>query len=177
MKTNRVIINVFILIMISLSAFSQKNPVDKLFEKYGGKDGFTTILISSKMFSMFSDMEAGDDEINKMIKNIESIKILTTEDESLLDPGINFYKEIMNELSLDEYEELMVVKEKDQDIKFLVKEKGDIIVELLLVIGGEGNNALISIRGIIDLKSISRLSKSLNVQGLDELEKIDEKEH
>jgi hypothetical protein len=162
--------------MISLSAFSQKNPVDKLFEKYGGKDGFTTILISSKMFSMFSDMEAGDDEINNMIKNIESIKILTTEDESLLDPGINFYKEIMNELSLDEYEELMVVKEKDQDIKFLVKEKGDIIVELLLVIGGEGNNALISIRGIIDLKSISRLSKSLNVQGLDELEKIDEKE-
>jgi hypothetical protein len=83
----------------------------------------------------------------------------------------------MNELSLDEYEELMVVKEKDQDIKFLVKEKEDEIVELLLVIGGERNNTLISIRGIIDLKSISRLSKSLNVQGLDELEKIDEKDH
>lgn len=177
MKTNRVIFNAFILIMISLSAFSQKNPVDKLFEKYGGKDGFTTIIISSKMFSMFSDVEAGDDEINAMIKNIESIKILTTDDESLLDPGINFYKEIMDELSLDEYEELMVVKEKDQDIKFLIKEKEDVIVELLLVIGGKGNNALISIRGIIDLKSISRLSKSLNVQGLDELEKIDEKEH
>ncbi len=177
MKTNRVFFNAFILIMISLSAFAQRNPVDKLFEKYSGKDGFTTILISSKMFSMFSDMEAGDDELNKMISNIESIKILTTEDESLLDPDINFYEEIMNELSLDEYEELMVVKEKDQDIKFLVKEKEDKIVELLLVIGGEGNNTLISIRGIIDLKSISRLSKSLNVQGLDELEKIDEKDH
>ena len=176
MKTNRVIVNAFILIMISLSAFSQRNPVDKLFEKYGGKDGFTTVLISSKMFSMFSDMEAGDDDINKMIKNIESIKILTTDDESLLDPGINFYKEIMNELSLDEYEELMVVKEKDQDIKFLVKEKEDIIVELLLVIGGKGNNALISIRGIIDLKSISKLSKSMNIEGLERLEEIDEKE-
>ncbi len=176
MKTNRIIINAFILIMISLSAFSQRNPVDKLFEKYGGKDGFTTVLISSKMFSMFSDMEAGDDDINKMIKNIESIKILTTDDESLLDPGINFYKEIMNELSLDEYEELMVVKEKDQDIKFLVKEKEDVIVELLLVIGGKGNNALISIRGIIDLKSISKLSKSMNIEGLEKLEEIDEKE-
>ena len=176
MKTNRIIINAFILIMISLSAFSQRNPVDKLFEKYGGKDGFTTVLISSKMFSMFSDMEAGDDDINKMIKNIESIKILTTDDESLLDPGINFYKEIMNELSLDEYEELMVVKEKDQDIKFLVKEKEDVIVELLLVIGGKGNNALISIRGIIDLRSISKLSKSMNIEGLEKLEEIDEKE-
>ncbi len=176
MKTNRVIVNAFILIMISLSAFSQRNPVDKLFEKYGGKDGFTTVLISSKMFSMFSDMEAGDDDINKMIKNIESIKILSTDDESLLNPGINFYKEIMNELSFDEYEELMVVKEKDQDIKFLVKEKEDIIVELLLVIGGKGNNALISIRGIIDLKSISKLSKSMNIEGLEKLEKIDEKE-
>jgi len=176
MKTNRVIINAFILIMISLSAFSQRNPVDKLFEKYGGKDGFTTVLISSKMFSMFSDMEAGDDEINKMISNIESIKILATEDESLLDPNINFYKEIFDELALDEYEELMVVKEKDQDIKFLVKEKEDIIVELLMVIGGEGNNALISIRGIIDLKSISRLSKSMNIDGLEKLEEIDKKE-
>jgi len=176
MKTNRVIFNAFILVMISLNAFAQRNPVDKLFEKYSGKDGFTTILISSKMFSMFSDMEAGDDDVNKMIKNIESIKILTTDDESLLDPGINFYKEIMDELSLDEYEELMVIKEKDQDIKFLIKEKEDIIVELLLVIGGEGNNTLISIRGIIDLKSISRLSKSMNIQGLDELEKIDEKD-
>lgn len=176
MKTNRIFFYAFILIMTSLNAFAQRNPVDKLFEKYGGKDGFTTVLISSKMFSMFSDIEAGDDEFNKMVSNIESIKILTTEDESLLDPDINFYEEIMNELSIDEYEELMVVKEKDQDIKFLVKEKEEKIVELLLVIGGERNNALISIRGIIDLKSISRLSKSLNVQGLDELERIDEKE-
>jgi len=93
-----------------------------------------------------------------------------------LDPGINFYKEIMDELSLDEYEELMVVKEKDQDIKFLVKEKEDTIVELLLVIGGEGNNALISIRGIIDLKSISKLSKSMNIEGLEKLEEIDKNE-
>ena len=176
MKTNRVIINAFILIMISLSAFAQKDSVDKLFEKYSGKDGFTTVLISSKMFSMFSDMETGDDEINNMLSNIKSIKILTTEDESLIDPDINFYKEIMDELSLDEYEELMVIKEKDQDIKFLVKEKEDIIVELLMVIGGKGNNALISIRGIIDLKSISRLSKSMNIEGLEKLEEIDEKE-
>jgi len=175
MKTNRVL-TTLILIIISLSTFAQRNPVDKLFEKYGGKDGFTTVYISSKMFSLISDINTGDEEFNETMSKIESIKILTTEDDSLVDPGINFYKEIMDELSLDEYEELMVVKEKDQDIKFLVKEKENIIVELLLVIGGEGNNAMISIRGIIDLKSISKLSKSLNVQGLDELEKIDEKE-
>ena len=175
MKTNR-FLTTLILIIISLSTFAQKNPVDKLFEKYGGKDGFTTVYISSKMFSLISDINTGDEEFNETMNKIESIKILTTEDDSLVDPGINFYKEIMNELSLDEYEELMVVKEKDQDIKFLVKEKGNIIVELLLVIGGEGNNALISIRGNIDLKTISKLSKSLNVEGLDELERIDEKE-
>lgn len=176
MKTNKGIVTL-ILILISLNTIAQKNPVDKLFEKYAGKDGFTTILISSKMFSLFSDMEAGDDEFNKMISNIESIKILTIDDESLLDPDINFYDEIMAELSTKEYEELMVVTEKDQNVKFLVKEEGDKIVELLLVVGGKRNNALISIRGIIDLKNISKLSKSMNVQGLDKLEKIDEKDH
>ena len=176
MKTNRVIINAFILIMISVTAFAQKNPVDKLFEKYSGKDGFTTVLISSKMFSMISDMKAMDDEFNETMSNIESIKILTTEDDSLIDPNVNFYKELEKDLSWDEYEELMVVKEKDQDIKFLVKEKKEVIVELFMVVGGEGNNALISIRGNIDLKNISKLSKSMNIEGFEKLEGVDDDE-
>ena len=50
------------------------------------------------------------------------------------------------------------------------------IVELLLVGGGTSadDNVLISIRGIIDMKNISKIGKAFNVEGLDNLEKIDD---
>jgi hypothetical protein len=83
----------------------------------------------------------------------------------------------MRDLPVDKYEELMVIKESGQDLKFLIREENNKIVELLLVGGGKdaGDNVLISIRGDIDMKNISKISKAFNVEGLDNLEKMDEK--
>jgi hypothetical protein len=154
---------------------AQKDAVDALFNKYAGKDGFTTVIISSKMFSLFRDMEVEDDEFNKMMSGLESIRILAT-DETMEDKSINFYDEVMKDLNESDYEELMVVKEKDQDVIFLIKERNGRIAELLLVAGGKGgDNALISIRGDIDLKTISKLARSMDIEGMEQLEKLDEK--
>jgi hypothetical protein len=170
---------VFILSLVLLSAagMAQKDAVDVLFDKYAGQDGFTTVIISSKMFSLFQDIEfEEDDEFNEMMSSLKSIRILAT-DETMEDMSINFYDEVMKDLDEDDYEELMVVKEKDQDVKFLIKEKDGKIAELLLVAGGtRGENALISIRGDIDLKNISKLARSMDIEGMDQLEKLEEKE-
>ena len=106
----------------------------------------------------------------------ETIKILASDSEFINENNLNFYEEIMNELPIDEYEELLVVKEKDQDVKFLVKEKNGIITELLLVVGGKDSNALISITGNIDLKHISKLASSMKGTGMEHLEKLEEEE-
>ncbi len=161
--------------LVSLVTMAQRDAVDVLFDKYAGKDGFTTVIISSKMFSLFQDMEVEDDEFNKMMSGLESIRILAT-DETMDDKTINFYDEVMKELNESDYEELMVVKEKDQDVIFLIKERNGRVAELLLVAGGKGgDNALISIRGDIDLKTISKLARSMDIEGMDQLEKLEEK--
>ena len=152
---------------------AQNTPVDNLFEKYSGKDGFTSIYITSYMFSMFSDLETDDPEFDELVKNLKAIKILATD--SSFVGNVNFYKEIMDKLPKEQYKELMVIKEKDQDVKFLVNEKNGKIIELLLIAGGKEDNALISIQGNIDLKNISKLSKSIKIDGLENLEKIDKK--
>ena len=107
------------------------------------------------------------------MKNLKGIKILAT-DESY-NGNANFYKEIIDKLPMSQYKELMVIKEKDQDVKFLINEKDGKIIELLLIAGGIDENVLISIKGNIDLKNISKLSKSMQIQGLEHLEEIDNK--
>lgn len=168
----KVILNLFAFIF-PLMLFAQNTPVDELFDKYSGKEGFTSVYITSYMFSMFTDVETNDPEFDELMKNLKGIKILAT-DESY-NGNANFYKEIIDKLPMSQYKELMVIKEKDQDVKFLINEKDGKIIELLLIAGGKDENTLISIQGNIDLKNISKLSKSMNINGLEHLEEIDKK--
>jgi hypothetical protein len=157
-----------------LLVFSQHPSVNKLFEKYAEKEGFTTVYISKNLFKMVGEMNLDDPDLDELVNKLETIKILASDSEFINGNNLNFYEEIMDELPIDEYDELLVVKEKDQDIKFLSKEKNGIIVELLLVVGGKDDNALISITGNIDLKHISRLASSMKGTGMEHLEKLEE---
>ena len=175
MKTKALIL-MLLTLMISVNAMSQKDPVDRIFDKYSGQEGFTTVYISSKMFSLFAEIDPDDQELQDMMNGLKSIRILASDDdEESGGGGINFYKEVMKDLAVEKYEELMVIKDGNQDLKFLIREEDGKIVELLLVGGGDGDNVLISIRGIIDMKNIGKIGKALNVEGLENIEKIDKK--
>lgn len=164
---------VFIIAMLIVPVFAgaQVSPVDKLFEKYSGREGYTSVYISKYMFSLFSNLDAGDKELENVLGKLTGIRILSSD--KAKETGVNFFTEIMDNLPVAEYQELMVVKEKDQNFKFLIREKDDIITELLMVAGGASNNVLISIQGNIDLNTISQLSRSMKIDGLDALEKIE----
>jgi ACT domain-containing protein len=176
-KKNHFRMNTYLLILclviIPVIGIAQ-SPVDKLFDKYSGKEGFTTVYISQYMFDMFKDAKTDDKDFDELVKNLKSIRILAVENPKAVPSGTNFYKEIMKVLPIEQYKELMVIKEKDQDIKFLVKENQGKISELLMIAGGK-ENVFICILGNIDMKSIAKLSKSLNIQGIKPLENFNDK--
>jgi hypothetical protein len=153
---------------------AQSNPVDEMFNKYSEKQGFTVVSISSKMFSLFANKDPENKDADNVINKLKSIKILSVED-SLLNKNLNFYSELSKKLDLSVYEELMVIKEGPEITKFLIKQNGNIISELLVVKGGPGGNSLISIKGELNLKNISDMSKSLDMQELKSLDKIQKK--
>ena len=160
-----------VLFLFGIGVSAQNAAIDRLFDKYGEVDGFTTVIIKGKLFDMISSIEGEeDDEALEMMSKLRSVRILAMAD--CEEPeGINFYDEVMEILDQSDYEELMVVREKDQDVKFLVKEKNGIISELLLVVGGE-DNALISIVGEIDLNQAYKISKSMHGDHFDHFEKL-----
>jgi hypothetical protein len=157
--------------------FAQNKSIDRVFDKYAGQEGFTTVYISKYMFNMFANLEGVEDkevdEVQKVFGKLNGIKILASEDGC--PQGINFYDEIMKDLPRQEYEELMVVKDSESDVVFLAREEKGIIVELLLIVSGDDDNALIAITGEIDLKTIAKLSKAMDIEGMEELENLEEK--
>jgi hypothetical protein len=167
------------LVMLAFLSFplisnAQNRAIDKLYEKYSGRDGFTSIVINKNMFELFSNIETDEEnkDFAKAISGLIEIKILASDNG---DFEGNFHDIVMKELPMDEYIELMVIRSKDQDVKFLIKkEKDGKISELLMISGGKGDdNALISIIGDIDMNTISKLSKTMGVAGLENLDKLD----
>lgn len=166
------IIRILLFSLIAISAYAQKSPVDAIFDKYAEKEGFTTVIISKYMFSLFanSDSKNNKDDFSKIISGLESIKILSVED-SMLNTRINLYKDLMKDIPLDKYKQLMIVKEKNQDIRMMIREGNGKILEFLMI-GGGVDNFVISITGSIYLESIAKLSKAMNIEGLENVDKL-----
>ncbi len=160
---------------LALAVLGQQSAVDRVFEKYSGREGYTTVYISSFMFNLMNSLEVDDpeyDEFKKATSGISSIKILSQ------DGGNSeaFGRELLDMLPRAEYQELMVVKEEDEEVLFLAREQGGRITEFLLIVSGDdGSDALIAIQGDIDLESISKLASGLDMPGLENLEDLEER--
>ena len=162
------------LLMLTLGARAQ-SAMDKVFDKYSEQDGFTTVYISKYMFDMFRNNEADpktQDDFAQVMNKLTSIRILTTDDDPATPATVDLYQEIMKILPSNVYKEVMVVKDKDSNVRFYAREVNNKVAELLLVVGGKDGSALISIQGEIDMKNISKLGSAMNIEGMENLEKM-----
>jgi len=162
------------LIIIANGAFAQ-DAISKFFTKYQSDETFSQVTVSSKMFGLFTNMEADtpeDKEVLEAISKLKGLRILGKEDTR---DARGLYKEAFSLIPVKEYEELLSVRDKDKDMKFMIKESGGKISELLMVMGGNTSFMVMSLFGEIDLKQISRIGKKMNVSGLEHLDNMNKK--
>jgi len=162
------------LMMVMTGAFAQ-DAISKFFSKYQTDETFSQVTVSSKMFGLFTNMEAEtaeDKEVLDAISKLKGLRILAKEDAR---NARALYKEAFTLIPMKEYEELMSVRDKDKDMKFLIKESGGKISELLMIMGGNEQFMVLSLFGEIDLKQVSRIGKKMDVKGLEHLDKMDKK--
>lgn len=161
---------------ISVAAMAQNDAVSKFFSKYQNDESFTYANISSKMFSLFTNLEVeskDDQEVLGAISKLKGLRVLQKEDAR---NARELYKEALALIPMKEYEELMSVRDEDKDMKFFIKEiSAGKIGELLMVMGGNDEFMVLTLFGEIDLKQVGRMGRKMDIDGLKKLEKLDEK--
>ena len=162
------------------------------FDKYESMKGVTSGVIGQKMFKMIAtiDVDLDDPEAQgflDMVKQIESVKVLSTGDESI---STRLAADTEKYIGSSKLDELMRFKDGNQSVKFYVKEGRDQnhVKELLMYINGlkevtkdanieingekrDIETILVSIIGDIDLREISKITSKMNVPGGQHLEK------
>jgi hypothetical protein len=168
-----------ILSLISTSLiFSQS-----LFEKYEDMDNVSSVVVNQKMFGMLAEMKVktNDPETDAFldqIKMLNSLTVFTTTDTSVSDA---ISADVKTYVKASKLEELMRVKDGDQNIKFYVQSGRDEfhVSELLMLVRGRlssDETVLLSLNGDIDLRTLAVLTEQLNVPGGKQLEKASKTE-
>lgn len=147
-------------------------------------DDVSSVVITQKMFKLLAkiDLETDDQEVNDfmdLVENIENIKIFTTDKSNVaskMSSSVTSYISSNKGLS-----ELMRVKDDGNNIKFYSREgKNDNYVSELLMFlegteNGKNQTVVMSMTGNIDLKQISKLTKSLDIPGSDAIKQLEKK--
>jgi hypothetical protein len=148
------LLGVITLVMISVLLNGQKS-IDALFDKYAGKDGFTTVTINGNLLKLAAALD-DDKDVKSMPKEVTLIRILAQEEEAV--KVENFYDLVIKDLDLSKYEEFMQVKESNQAVRMLVRMEGERFKEFLLIVGGK-DNAIIQIKGDMSLQEAKKFAE------------------
>ncbi len=154
---------VLFILVVAFPAFmmAQNSAVDKLFAKYQGKKGVTTVSISPELFQMVNAM--GIEELEEQdlpLDKVASVKILTIEDEEGWE-DVNFYNEIKKDLDVDDFEEVMTVDDGGEVVRMWMKVDKKTVSEFLLIVGGD-DNVLIYITGNFNMNDLEELAESID---------------
>jgi len=158
-------------------ASAQNDAITRFFEQYAEDERFTVVYIAPKLFQLAAKIETDDEDwnnIREIVKDLGGLRVLVAD--SITD-GVALYKTALSKVPTNEYSELLTVRDKEEHVRIWTKDTGNIIEELLLLVGKPDEFVLLSFTGKIDLDKISSLAKVLDVKGADQLEKIKTTKH
>ena len=153
MKTSYLYTLLLSLFFVATVAAQTNN--DALFEKYAEKDGVTSVYISKKMFQLMPSMETAGLNLINMKGKIESLQILTCENESLQEQMRKDFRGLIK----IEQEALQRVRDGGSKITFYIKQKGELINELIMLSDDEKEFSVIQLLGQFTLQDIQEITK------------------
>jgi hypothetical protein len=176
----KLVISLLVMMFVVPFSMNAQTAIDQLYEKYAGQKGFTSININPDMFRMLSNMDMSDSseqakESQNAMEKLSGLKMLVYEPEEG-ETNEAFVNEIRALTKIKGYEEMMSVNENDETVKFLAKkDKNGTVTEMLMIVLESDEAVVMSMSGLLDMKTISEISKSLEIDGLENLDQMDKK--
>ncbi len=154
-------------------AHAQNSEFINFYNKYSTNTEFTVVSVNERMIALFSNFEMENEEekaVMEAVSKLKGIKLIANQNTT---KGKQLFNEAQKSFATG-YDELMTVRDGNSDMRFLIKEKGGIINELVMLVGSDSSFVAASLFGNIDLKQMAKMAKGLNISGMENLEKLED---
>jgi hypothetical protein len=173
MSINKIILLALFFIGFNVvNTSAQSDALVKLLDGIEEKDGVTSILVTKKMFELFTkttDLEVQGESLNKVISSLDKLMIYDIQLSAAENNTIA--KNVTNLLKQDGYEILMKINDESSKVEIYIQEQNNIVKHLFMVSKESDAVQLISLLGNIDLAQISKLAGTLNIKELELINK------
>jgi hypothetical protein len=153
-------------------AFGQQDLVNSIFTKYSGVEGITSVNITGDMLKMFAQAEQQRMDTT-FTSRLSEVRILSLEKSCDQPPAVNFRTEIYDKLDRSVYKEMLSVKQAGEDVVILARELNGRISELLIIAGGQKDNALIQVKGDMLLSEMAGMAGKYQMKGFEHLKELE----
>lgn len=155
------------MLCLSILCFGQNSAIQSFYGKYKDLENVTDIKLQGwvlKLASTFTDEE----DAERILKKITHLRVLIMEDGNLV--GAAEYQKLIKSVKKDRFEELMKIKEDGSNIDFLIREEGETITDVLILVSGEDGFVLLSLEGALQFKDLHNLE--IDVEGGENFKRI-----
>ncbi len=161
MKTFKILL--LALMVMPLTLMAQKGPFDDLFDKYSETEDVTSVMISMDgiKINFGGDDEAA--EIFKLMDQVDKINILSFENHYKSFKNSDFFKEVNDIIKKHEYQQLVDIKSKDENVSvYIIEGENGLVKEGLIIANEDDEAAIISVRGNMNVSDFLGMHKHMS---------------
>ncbi len=153
-----------------------------LTEKYAGTEGFSATNLTRDMFDIYLRKKQVDTRspVYETLQKMDNILVVSLNElplgkEAVKTPGITseIHKTVLNYYKSQSFTLFKTENRYGEDIKVFLKKNGEKITALSLVSATASRLTLVELNGDIDLANVTGLNTTLNIKGLESLNKIE----
>jgi len=145
----RITLFVIVALLCQISSFGQGNYLEEFIDRYAENADASSLSLndwSLNLTSSFINKETG-----KKIKNKVTQLRLLTSDNAFLASNSDI-RGLISSLKKDDFESLIEVREKGNNVKFMIREDQGSITDVLMLVQGTDGFVLLSLEGLFKLK-------------------------
>lgn len=165
-------LNIFLigLFLLANAAIAQ-NAFRNVANSFSKNDQFFSSELSKKTINLYVKHKKPQAEVGKVLENIDYLKVVSFSTNNAKDIS-RFVDHVNNQYALSEYIPFKVNRSGVNNQLIYLKEKNDVVSNLLVINTNYANVAMVEIVGNIDLEKIALLQEVIKIDGLESLNTI-----
>lgn len=140
-------------------AGAQSKYITQFYNHYKAQEEVTNLNLQGFVLSLASTF-ADDSDARKILRKVSHLRLLMMENENLVSPEA--YTSLIRGIKSDRFEELMMLREENQRIEFFLREDGDTITDVLMLLHGDGEFLMLSLEGAFKFSDLNDLKIDLD---------------
>ncbi|MBC7777331.1 MAG: DUF4252 domain-containing protein [Phycisphaerae bacterium] len=145
--------------LISPTLSGQNDALQNFIDQHKGDQGFTYAFLSKDLFEVATQSNVKDEDwkgLHNVVKNIGSLRILASEK---IENGLPLYKEVKALVPNDVFDELLTVRDGNENVRIWAKSEENLVTDLILLVGSPDDFVLVCFAGNLELGNVADLAK------------------